>query len=175
MKDIPKNIGIIGAGAIGIEFAYFWNAFGVNVHIFELQKHLLPLEDEDCSKEIEMAYKKYGIKMSLGLDICYGHKKYLWPCCHGKKSGKREKTFKFDKILIAVGMKGNIEHIGLESMGIKTERVNLLRPTRWDKQMFLTFMLSEMSPVLLCWPTLHPMKALLRPNISCRKKSSSSQ
>ena len=68
MEELPKSIGIIGAGAIGVEFAYFWNAFGVDVHIFELQKHLLPIEDEDSSKEIEKAYKKYGIKMSLGIE-----------------------------------------------------------------------------------------------------------
>ena len=64
METLPKSIAIIGAGAIGVEFAYFWNAFGVDVHIFELQKHLLPIEDEDSSIEVEKAYKKYGIKMS---------------------------------------------------------------------------------------------------------------
>src|SRR5690606_38832726 len=68
LEELPKSIGIIGAGAIGVEFAYFWNAFGVDVHIFELQKHLLPIEDEDSSKEVEKAYKKYGIKMSLGVE-----------------------------------------------------------------------------------------------------------
>ena len=65
MEKLPKSIGIVGAGAIGVEFAYFWNAFGVDVHIFELQDHLLPIEDVDCSLEVERAYKKYGIKMSL--------------------------------------------------------------------------------------------------------------
>jgi dihydrolipoamide dehydrogenase len=68
MEKLPKSIGIIGAGAIGVEFAYFWNAFGVDVHIFELQKNLLPIEDTDSSKEVERAYKKYGIKMSLGVE-----------------------------------------------------------------------------------------------------------
>src|SRR5690606_8798770 len=68
MEELPKSIGIIGAGAIGVEFAYFWNAFGVDVHIFEIQKNLLPIEDEDSSKEVEKAYKKYGIKMSLGVE-----------------------------------------------------------------------------------------------------------
>ena len=68
LEKIPKSIGIVGAGAIGVEFAYFWNAFGVDVHIFEMQPHLLPIEDEESSKEIEKAYKKYGIKLSLGIE-----------------------------------------------------------------------------------------------------------
>src|SRR5690554_3815529 len=68
MEELPKSIAIIGAGAIGVEFAYFWNAFGVEVHMFELQKNLLPIEDEDSSKEVERAYKKQGIKMSLGVE-----------------------------------------------------------------------------------------------------------
>ena len=62
MEQLPKSIGIIGAGAIGVEMAYFWNAFGVEVKIFEMQGHLLPLEDDDSSREVERAYKRYGIK-----------------------------------------------------------------------------------------------------------------
>src|SRR5690606_27545390 len=67
LEKLPKSIGIVGAGAIGMEFAYFWNAFGVEVHIFEMQPNLLPIEDTEVSKEVEKAYKKYGIKMSLGI------------------------------------------------------------------------------------------------------------
>ena len=61
VEKLPKSIGIIGAGAIGMEFAYFWNAFGVDVTIYEMQKNLLPIEDTDCSVEVERAYKKFGI------------------------------------------------------------------------------------------------------------------
>lgn len=121
LEKLPKSIGIIGAGAIGVEFAYFWNAFGVDVHIFELQKHLLPIEDEDCSVELEKAYKKYGIKMSLGVGKV-----------EAKNNGKdvtikvleqgTSKEYKFEMGLIAVGMTGNIENIGLEKLGIKTDR-----------------------------------------------------
>ena len=122
MDKMPKSIGIIGAGAIGVEFAYFWNAFGVDVHIFELQKHLLPIEDEDSSIEIEKAYKKYGIKMSLGI-------KGISAKNTGKEAeftvehadGKKE-IFKFEKGLIAVGMTGNVEGIGLEKVGVEVER-----------------------------------------------------
>jgi dihydrolipoamide dehydrogenase len=121
MEKLPKSIGIIGAGAIGVEFAYFWNAFGVDVHIFELQKHLLPIEDEDSSKEVERAYKKYGIKMSLGVESVSAKNNGKDVTITAKIKGKEEK-FNFDMGLIAVGMTGVLEGYGLEKVGVKTDR-----------------------------------------------------
>jgi dihydrolipoamide dehydrogenase len=121
METLPKSIGIIGAGAIGVEFAYFWNAFGVDVHIFELQKHLLPIEDDESSMEVEKAYKKYGIKLSLGIEgvraVNNGNNVSIF-----EKVGGKEVEHKFEMGLIAVGMTGNIDNIGLEAVGIKTDR-----------------------------------------------------
>lgn len=121
MEELPKSIGIIGAGAIGVEFAYFWNAFGVDVHIFELQKHLLPIEDEDCSKEVERAYKKYGIKMSLGVEKVSAKNNGKDITITAVEKGKNV-DYKFDMGLIAVGMTGNIGTVGLENVGIKADR-----------------------------------------------------
>lgn len=121
MEDIPKSIGIIGAGAIGVEFAYFWNAFGVDVHIFELQKHLLPIEDEDSSKEIERAYKKLKIKMSLGVEKVEAKDNGKDVTITAVEKGKKVE-YKFDKGLIAVGMTGVIEGFGLDKIGVKTDR-----------------------------------------------------
>lgn len=121
METLPKAIGIIGAGAIGVEFAYFWNAFGVDVHIFELQKHLLPIEDDDSSLEIEKAYKKYGIKMSLGVESVRAKNNGKDISIFAKIDGK-ENEYKFEMGLIAVGMTGNVEKIGLEDVGIKTNK-----------------------------------------------------
>ncbi len=121
MEELPKSIAIIGAGAIGVEFAYFWNAFGVDVHIFELQKHLLPIEDEDSSKEVEKAYKKYGIKMSLGVEKVSAKNNGKDITITSIEKGKKVET-KFEMGLIAVGMTGNLEGTGLESLGIKTDR-----------------------------------------------------
>lgn len=121
METLPKSIGIIGAGAIGVEFAYFWNAFGVEVHIFELQKHLLPIEDDDSSIEVEKAYKKYGIKMSLGIEGVRAVNNGKDVSIFSKEGGK-EVEYKFEMGLIAVGMTGNIDNIGLEAVGIKTDR-----------------------------------------------------
>lgn len=121
MEKLPKSIGIIGAGAIGVEFAYFWNAFGVDVHIFELQKHLLPIEDEDSSKEVERAYKKYGIKLSLGVEKVSAKNNGNDVTITAVEKGKTV-DYKFEMGLIAVGMTGNLDGVGLETVGIKTDR-----------------------------------------------------
>jgi dihydrolipoamide dehydrogenase len=121
MEKLPKSIGIIGAGAIGVEFAYFWNAFGVDVHIFELQKHLLPIEDEDSSVEVEKAYKKYGIKLSLGVEKVSAKNNGNNVTITAQEGGKAV-DYTFEMGLIAVGMVGNIENIGLEAVGITTEK-----------------------------------------------------
>ena len=122
MDKIPKSVAIIGAGAIGVEFAYFWNAFGSKVHIIELQDRLLPLEDLESSKEVEKAYKKYGIKMSLGVKkasvVNTGFDTQVNIESH---DGDIKKHY-FDYTLVATGMTGNIENIGLEEAGIQTEK-----------------------------------------------------
>lgn len=121
MEKLPKSIGIIGAGAIGVEFAYFWNAFGVDVHIFELQKNLLPIEDTDCSKEVEKAYKKYGIKLSLGVEKVTAKNNGKDVTITTVEGGKNIEH-KFEMGLIAVGMTGVLEGYGLEKAGVKTDR-----------------------------------------------------
>jgi dihydrolipoamide dehydrogenase len=120
MEHLPKSIGIIGAGAIGVEFAYFWNAFGVEVHIFELFPRLLPLEDHDSSLEVQKAYKKYGIKMNLGLQNVIAKNNGNNITITATKNDK-ETHYTFDMGLIAVGMTGNIKNIGLEKLGISTK------------------------------------------------------
>lgn len=121
LEKLPKSMAIIGAGAIGVEFAYFWNAFGVDVHIFELQPNLLPIEDTESSKEVEKAYKKYGIKMSLGIEKVSAKNNGKNVTISVTQNGKEEEL-KFEMGLIAVGMTGTIDGIGLENVGIKTDR-----------------------------------------------------
>ncbi len=121
LEKLPKSIGIIGAGAIGVEFAYFWNAFGVDVHIFELQKNLLPIEDEDSSKEVEKAYKKYGVKMSLGVEKVSAKNNGKDITITAVEKGKKV-DYKFEMGLIAVGMTGILDGYGLDKIGVKTER-----------------------------------------------------
>ncbi len=121
IEKLPKSIGIIGAGAIGVEFAYFWNAFGVQVTIFEMQKHLLPIEDDDCSAEVEKHYKKYGMTLKLGVEKVTAKdngKDVTITCTEGGKAT----DYKFDMGLIAVGMTGVVEGFGLEKIGVKVEK-----------------------------------------------------
>ncbi|MCY4523920.1 MAG: dihydrolipoyl dehydrogenase, partial [Halobacteriovoraceae bacterium] len=122
MEKLPATMAIIGAGAIGVEFAYFWHAFGVKVHMFELQPCLLPVEDEESSRELERAYKKYGIKMSLGLKgvSVKANAKEVVVGFQDKNAKKQELAF--EKCLLAVGMTGNVDDIGLEKVGVTVEK-----------------------------------------------------
>lgn len=121
VEKLPKSIGIIGAGAIGVEFAYFWNAFGVETHIFEMQKNLLPIEDTDCSTELERAYKKQGIKLHLGIEGITAKNNGKDVTFTVTEAGKKTEH-SFEMGLIAVGMVGNVEGFGLEKIGVKTDR-----------------------------------------------------
>ena len=69
MKKMPKSILVVGAGAIGVEFAYFFNALGAEVSIIEMLPNILPIEDEDVSKELEKSFKKAGIKIHTGTKV----------------------------------------------------------------------------------------------------------
>ncbi|MBF0359730.1 MAG: dihydrolipoyl dehydrogenase [Oligoflexia bacterium] len=129
LKSFPKSVAVIGAGAIGVEFSYFYNAFGAEVSIFEREPHLLPLEDSDTSLEIERAYKRYGIKLNLGLKgvrakNCDTHVEVTFERAIDANANTEIKTENFDIALIAVGMTGNLNEIGLEKIGtgIKVDR-----------------------------------------------------
>jgi dihydrolipoamide dehydrogenase len=95
----------------------FWG----DVHIFEMQKHLLPIEDDDSSIEVEKHYKKYGIKLHLGVEKVSAKNNGKDVTISAIENGK-PLEHKFDYGLIAVGMTGNIEKIGLDNLDIKTEK-----------------------------------------------------
>ncbi len=116
----PKDIIIIGSGAIGIEFAYYFNEFGTKVHIIEMMDRVLPNEDVDVSKEIENNFKNSGISISKNMKVSKIEsmktkvKVYI-------ESNQTKKIIESEKVLVAVGVIGNIENIGLESIGIETD------------------------------------------------------
>jgi dihydrolipoamide dehydrogenase len=117
-EELPASAVIIGGGAIGVEFATIWNAYGVDVTIVEMLDHLLPLEDEAVSKEIEKAYKKRGITVKTGTKV-KGVK--------ADKSGTKvtvetkdgEETLEADLTLVAIGFRPNTAGLGLEEVGVK--------------------------------------------------------
>jgi dihydrolipoamide dehydrogenase len=110
---------IIGSGAIGSEFAYYYNEFGTEVHLVEMMDRILPVEDLDVSREVEKSFKKSGIKMSLGTKVSQIDTLKTKVKVHTEKDDKKE-ILEGDVALLAVGVTGNIENIGLENLGIKT-------------------------------------------------------
>ncbi|MCF6182476.1 dihydrolipoyl dehydrogenase [Lutibacter sp.] len=121
----PKKMIVVGSGAIGAEFAHFYNAIGTEVTIVEFLPHLVPLEDEDVSKQFERSFKKSGIKVMLNSSVesvdtsGKGVKAVV-------KTKKGEEILEADILLSAVGIKSNIENIGLEDVGIVTDRDKIL-------------------------------------------------
>ena len=113
----PKHIVIIGAGAIGIEFAYFFNAFGSKVTIVEAQPNILPNEDLDVSKELERIFKTKKIDILTKVKV-----KNITKSSKSVNVNLEESKISCDKVLVAVGVKANSQNIGLNNNNIKTDR-----------------------------------------------------
>ena len=122
IQEAPKSILIMGAGAIGVEFAYFFNAFGAKVTILEMLDRLLPIEDADVSAELGRHYKKSGIDVKTNTRVLSA--KTVGDVVEvkiQKKDGKEE-TLTADYALNAIGIQANNENLGLEALGIVLER-----------------------------------------------------
>ena len=121
LSQQPKSMIVVGSGAIGVEFAYFYNSLGTKVTIVEFLPRVVPVEDEEISKELEKQFKKQGIEVYTASEVTSadtsgnGVKAKV-------KTGKGEITLEADIILSAAGIVANIEDIGLEQLGIKTEK-----------------------------------------------------
>ena len=121
----PKKLIIIGAGAIGVEFAYFFNEFGSQVHLIEMMPNILPNEDLEISKELEKLFKKTGINIHTDTKVS-NIKKLQKNVKVSLEKGKTSKIINAEKVLIATGVQGNIEEIGLENVGIKTDNDSIV-------------------------------------------------
>lgn len=125
LEKQPKKMVIVGAGAIGVEFAYFYHTIGTEVTLVELQDNLVPVEDKDIGKELGKIYKKKGINVMTGSTVENVKKK-------GKgvevtvKTKKGEEKIEADVVLSAVGVTGNIEGLGLDKAGVKTEKGSIV-------------------------------------------------
>ncbi len=121
LEEQPKRMVVVGAGAIGIEFAYFYHSLGTEVTIVELQDTLVPIEDKEVGKELEKIYKKSGMKIYTKSSVEKVDKK-------GKsvkatvKTPKGEETIEADVVLSAVGVVGNVENLGLDEVGVKHDK-----------------------------------------------------
>ena len=125
LKEQPKKLVVVGSGAIGIEFAYFYNAMGTDVTVVEYMPNIVPVEDIDVSKQLERSFKKAGVKVMTSSEVTKvdtsgtGVKVFV-------KTSKGEETIDADIVLSAVGIKSNIENIGLEDVGIATDRDKIM-------------------------------------------------
>jgi dihydrolipoamide dehydrogenase len=125
LPDQPKSIIVVGSGAIGTEFAYFYNSLGTKVTIVEFLPRIVPVEDEDVSKELEKSFKKQGITIMVNSEVIgvdtsgNGVKAKV-------KTQDGEVTLEADVLLSAVGITANIENIGLEQVGIKTDKGRII-------------------------------------------------
>ena len=125
LPEQPKKLIVVGSGAIGIEFAYFYNAMGSEVTVVEFLDRIVPVEDEEISKALEMNFKKNGIKILTSSELIKADTKVKLVSAT-IKNGKEEQVLKADNILSAVGIKSNIENIGLEDVGIVTDKDKIL-------------------------------------------------
>ncbi|NNK81732.1 MAG: FAD-dependent oxidoreductase, partial [Flavobacteriaceae bacterium] len=125
LQKQPKKMIVVGSGAIGVEFAYFCNSMGTEVTIVEFMPKVVPVEDDDVSKQLERSFKKNGIKIMTSAEVTSvdtsgkGVKATV-------KTKKGEEVLEADIVLSAVGIKTNIENIGLEDVGIVVDRDKIL-------------------------------------------------
>tara|TARA_B100000674_G_scaffold408051_1_gene355309 strand:- start:1034 stop:2422 length:1389 start_codon:yes stop_codon:yes gene_type:complete len=117
LPKMPKKMVIVGSGAIGVEFAYFYNAMGVDVTIVEFLPNIVPVEDIDVSKQLEKTFKKKGISIMTNSSVEKVNKSDKG-CEVIVKTKKGEESISCDIVLSAVGIQPNIENIGLEETGI---------------------------------------------------------
>lgn len=125
LEKQPNSITIVGSGAIGIEFAYFYNSIGTNVTVVEYLPNIVPLEDSDISKELEKSFKKKGIKIMTSSEVMSVEKTKNKVIALVKNNGEEIKI-ESEILLSAVGIKSNIENIGLEEVGIATDKDKIL-------------------------------------------------
>lgn len=126
LKKQPKDLIIVGSGAIGIEFAYFYNSMGTNVTIIEYLPKIAPLEDDDISKELEKILKKQGINVMTSSELTESEIVNNKVNIKIKVENSKIIDLNADVVLSAVGIKSNIEGVGLENIGIKTENDKIL-------------------------------------------------
>lgn len=120
LTELPESMLVVGSGAIGSEFAYFYNSMGTRVTLVEVLPNVVPLEDEEVSKQLERSFKKAGMKVMTGSTVesvdTKGEK-----CKVKIKTKKGEEEIEVDIVLSAVGISPNLEDIGLEDLGIELE------------------------------------------------------
>ena len=118
----PASMVVVGSGAIGTEFAYFYNSVGTKVTLVEYLDRIVPVEDADVSKELEKNFKKQGIEVLTGANVEKVEVQGDKTVSHIKMKDGSTKTVEAELVLSAVGIQANVENLGLEALGIKTDK-----------------------------------------------------
>lgn len=120
LTELPGSIAIVGAGAIGVEFAHFYQTFGCQVTLIEMLPRILPLEDEDISRELDRAFKKQKIKVLVETALESIEKGPNGVTLTMTRKGKKEQVTA-ERVLVAIGVRPNSDGLGLEALSIATE------------------------------------------------------
>jgi len=121
LTEVPDSVVVVGAGPIGMEFSYIFRSYGAEVTVVEMLPRLVPLEDEEISKEIAKQFKRMGINSKTGTKVEKIETNEQGVSLTVSKDDKSE-TIRTDKVLIAIGIAPNSEDLGLEEIGVKIER-----------------------------------------------------
>jgi dihydrolipoamide dehydrogenase len=119
---VPASLGIIGSGAVGVEFASIFKRYGSDVTIFEMLPRIVPVEDEDVSKELERSFKKQGIKIETGAKVEKIEETAAGVRLEAALASGSRQSYEFEKLLVAVGRKPNTENVGIENTKIELDR-----------------------------------------------------
>ena len=125
LKDLPSSIVIVGGGAIGVEFAYIYKMYGVDVTIVEALPRLVPNEDEDISTQLERSFKRHRIEIMTGSSVIGADTSGSGIKVTVEKDGAQQ-MLDCDQVLVAIGIQPNVEDIGLETVGIATDRTGIV-------------------------------------------------
>ncbi len=145
LKEQPKKMIVVGSGAIGVEFAYVYNSMGTEVTIVEYMDRIVPVEDADVSKQLEKSFKKNGINIMTSAEVIKvdtsgtGVKATV-------KTKKGEEVLEADIVLSAVGIKTNIENIGLEEVGIAVDRDKILVNDYYQTNIPVYYAIGDVTP-----------------------------
>ena len=121
-EKMPKSLLVVGSGAIGIEFASFFRTMGAEVTVVEVLPQILPVEDAEIAGFARKSFEKQGIKIFTDTKVTKLEKKSRQRDRHHRRRQGRPQTVEFERVISAVGVVGNIENLGLEKLGVKTER-----------------------------------------------------
>ena len=158
---MPKSSLVVGSGAIGIEFASFYNAMGVDVTVVEIVDQIMPVEDAEIAKIAQKQLEKHGLKIKTRRQGQQPQEGRRQSSPRRSSRAARRSEITVDRVISAVGVVGNIEDLGLEALGVKTERGTASSSTVTAAPMWPASVPSATSPARRCWRTRPSMKGVI--------------